>query len=121
MDDQRFAWSESAPFRVVADAVPQMMWSARADGWRVARWFGTNTDIDGARRRLDRLVQRALVRLHRADAGRSLGLGLAGRAPSGGFTEGHARLAALDRDRRTVRDGVPAARSGRAVPLVPHP
>src|SRR5665213_2949220 len=100
MDDQRFAWSESAPFRVVADAVPQMMWSARADGW--IDWYN------------------ARWRLHRADAGRSLGLGLAGRAPSGGFTEGHARLAALDRDRRTVRDGVPAARSGRAVPLVPH-
>src|SRR5665213_2173459 len=42
MDDQRFAWSESAPFRVVADAVPQMMWSARADGWidwYNARWY----------------------------------------------------------------------------------
>jgi len=42
MDVQPFAWTEAASFRVIADAVPQMMWSALADGWidwYNARWY----------------------------------------------------------------------------------
>jgi PAS domain S-box-containing protein len=42
MDIQPFAWTEAASFRVIADAVPQMMWSALADGWidwYNARWY----------------------------------------------------------------------------------
>src|ERR1035437_5774661 len=42
MDIQPFAWTEAASFRVSADAVHQMMWSALADrwiDWYKARWY----------------------------------------------------------------------------------
>lgn len=54
MDVQPFAWTEAASFRVIADAVPQMMWSALADGWidwYNARWYDytgqTRDEADG--------------------------------------------------------------------------
>ena len=88
-------------FRTMADAIPQLAWIARADGyiyWYNRRWYeytGTTPDRDG-------------------------GLGLAERARPRGASHGRGALADFHRHRATIRHGVPAARGRRGIPAVPH-
>ena len=75
--------------------------------------------LDRRGRRLHRLLQPPLVRLHRHHAGGDAGRRLGGRPRPGRAAGGRPPLDALHRNRRAVRDGVPAARRRRRLPLVP--
>jgi len=77
--------------------------------------------LDGGQRRRHRLVQRPLVCLYRPHPRAERGLGLARRGGAGYAGPARRALARDHRPRRTLRDGIPAARRRRPVPLVPDP
>ncbi len=79
------------------------------------------TRVDRRGRRVHLLVQPALVQLHGHHAGTDGRLGLAERPRSGRAAEGAPAVEGVNRQRRTVRHDVSAARRRRCVPPVPHP
>ena len=84
-----------------------------------ARELDRQPGMDGAARRLDLLVQRPVVRVHRHHAGTDGRMGVGARPRPGDARRGQNAMEAFDRDRRGVRDGVSAAKRRRRVPPLP--